>query len=78
MNSREVLRDMREYLGIGAFVTKTQLSKYLKTGRHELGGIEKYIDGISYMPDGRGKNYFASDVAKRIVELSVRGSGGKI
>lgn len=74
MNSREVLRDMREYLDIGAFVTKTQLSKYLKIGRHGNGEIDKYLDGISYMPDGRGKNYFASDVAKRIVELSVRGA----
>lgn len=74
MNSREVLRDMRDYLGIGAFVTKTRLSKYLKICRHENGEIDKYLDGISYVPDGRGKNYFAADVAKRIVELSVKGA----
>lgn len=72
MNSREILRDMREYLDIGAFVTKTQLSKYLKIGRHENGEIDKYLDGISYMPNGRGKNYFAADVAARIMELSVK------
>ena len=74
MNSKETLRDMREYLNIGAFVTKTQLARYLQIGRHEGGEIEKYLEGISYMPSGRGKNYFAADVAKRIVELSVRRS----
>lgn len=72
MNKSEVLRDMRDYLGIGAFVTKTQLARYLKTSRHANSDIAKFIEGISYMPDGRGKNYFAADIAGRIVELSVK------
>lgn len=76
MNSKEVLRDMREFLGIGGFVTKTQLAKYLKVGRHDGGEVEKYLEGISYKPTGRGKDYFAPDVAKRIVELSVKRTGG--
>lgn len=72
MNKSEVLRDMREYLGVGAFVTQTQLARYLRISRHKDSEIGKFTEGLSYMPDGRGKNYFAADVAGRIVELSVR------
>jgi len=76
LNRQEIVRDMRDCLGIKGFITKNQLAKYLQKDRHEKKEVENnisaYLDGLQYIPDGRGNKYFALDVASRILEMSVK------
>ncbi len=78
MNRQEIVRDMRDCLGIKGFITKNQLAKYLQKDRHDKKdedtehNISSYLEGLQYLPDGRGKKYFALDVAGRILEKSVK------
>lgn len=76
MNKQEIVRDMRDCLGIKGFITRNQLAKYLQKDRHNkkdtANDISSYLEGLNYIPDGRGNKYFALDVAGRILELSIK------
>lgn len=76
MNKQEIVRDMRDCLGIKGFITRNQLAKYLQKDRHNkkdaTNDISSYLEGLNYIPDGRGNKYFALDVAGRILELSIK------
>ena len=75
MNKMELTRDIREAVGGGGMITKNQLAKYLHISRSNnmSGDISQYLEGLSYIPDGRGRKYFIPDVAGKILERSVRG-----
>lgn len=76
MNRNEIVRDMRDCLGIKGFITRNQLARYLQKDRHTKkdaeNDITQFLEGLQYIPDGRGNKYFALDVAGRILELSIK------
>lgn len=76
MNKQEVARDIRECLGVAGFISKNQLSKYLKMDRGRSDDPDKdimaYLEGLRYIPSGRGPKYFVIDVAERILERSIK------
>lgn len=79
MNKQEIARDMRECLGVTGLISKNQLSKYLKMDRRSKDNkdenetdIMSYLEGLRFIPSGRGPKYFVVDVAGRILEMSVK------
>lgn len=75
MNKRELTQDIRDCIGGGGLITRTQLAKYLKKSRNINDGVDElkpYLEGLSYVPDGRGKKYFIADVAEKILINMVR------
>ena len=79
MNKQDIARDMRECLGVTGLISKNQLSKYLQMDRRTKSDkdeneidIMSYLNGLRYIPDGRGAKYFVLDVAGRILDMSVK------
>ena len=76
MNKQELIKDIRECIGGGGMITKNQLARYLQKTRNNRedpeSDIRQYIEGLPYIPDGRGKKYFLPDIAARILEKAVK------
>mgnify|MGYP004668019281 CR=1 FL=1 len=70
MNKTELVKDIRQVIGCGGTMSRGQLAKYLNKSRNRE--LEGYLDGLPYVPDGRGKRYYVVDVAARILENTVR------
>lgn len=51
-------------------MSRGQLARYLNKTRN--GELTEYLDGLPYIPDGRGKRYYVLDVAARILENTVQ------
>lgn len=49
----------------GAFVNVTEVAEFLKVHR---GTARQILAGLPYLENGKEKNYFARDVADRLVE----------
>ena len=49
----------------GAFVNVGEVSEYLGVDR---GTARGFLYGLTYLPNGKEKKYFAGDVAQRLME----------
>lgn len=70
MNKQEIVRDIRSCVGNKGVISKNQLSKYLGIDRHNKKLLE-YIEGLPYIPDGRGNKYYIQDIAGRIIDKTI-------
>lgn len=70
MNKAELAKDIRQVIGCSGTMSKGQLARYLNKTRN--GELTEYLDGLPYIPDGRGKRYYVLDVAARILENTVQ------
>lgn len=71
MNKQELIRDIRDVVGSG-MITKTQIARYLRKSRNNKDDLNSLVEGLSYMPDGRGNKYFIADVADRILDKTIK------
>lgn len=65
MDKETLVRDMKFYVGGGAFITPTQTAKYM---RLSLGRMPELLRDLEYYKTGRARQYFIPDVAARIIE----------
>ena len=72
MNKQELIRDIRSNVGGGGVITKTQIAGYLRKSRNDKEELNKLVEGLSYIPDGRGNKYFIVDVAGRILDRTIK------
>ena len=72
MNKQELIRDIRDIVGGGGVITKTQLARYLRKSRNDKEELNRIVAGLSYIPDGRGNKYFIADVAGRILDNTIK------
>lgn len=75
MNKRELTQDIRSVIGGKGLISKSQLARYLGKSRNtksEDDDLSRYLKGLQYIPDGRGKRYFVADVAERILANSIK------
>lgn len=75
MNKRELTKDIQSAIGGKGLISKNQLAKYLGKSRNtksENEDLGRFLKGLQYIPDGRGKKYFVADVAERILLNSVK------
>lgn len=63
MDKQTLVRDMKKEFG--SFPTISELARYMGKSRDN---IRILVDGLDYLPDGRAKKYFVSDVADRILQ----------
>ena len=63
MTKQDVKRSIEERYG--AFVNVGEVASYLGVDR---GTARAYLNGLTYLPNGREKKYFVGDVAQRITE----------
>ena len=73
MNRTELVKDIRQVTGCGGMISKSQLARYLGKSRNGSREVNAYLEGLSYIPDGRGNKYYVMDVAARLLDNTVRG-----
>lgn len=73
MRRIDLIRDLKEYTGSGV-ISRSKLCKYLQKSRSEKSemGVDRFLEGLDYIPDGRGRKYFIPDVADKIIENTVK------
>ncbi|MDF2656367.1 MAG: hypothetical protein K0R19_2841 [Bacillota bacterium] len=67
MDKQSLTRDMKAFVGGGAFITPTQTAKYM---RLSPGRMPEFLQGLEFIKTGKAKQYHILDVAGRIVEKS--------
>ena len=67
MDKQTLTRDMKTYVGGGAFITMTQTARYM---RLSVDRMPDMFQGLEFIKTGKAKQYFIPDVAGRIVERS--------
>lgn len=70
MKKIDIVKDIERYTGGAGFITRTALAKYMKMRKQ--GEIERLLENLDYIPDGRGKKYFIPDVAEKIMNERVK------
>lgn len=73
MRRIDLIRDLKEYTGSGV-ISRSKLCEYLQKSRSEKSemGVDRFLEGLDYIPDGRGRKYFIPDVADKIIENTVK------
>ena len=71
MKRIDLIRDLKEYTGSGV-ISKTKLCGYLQKSRNDNDMVDRFLEGLDYIPDGRGRKYFIPDVADRILENVIK------
>lgn len=66
MDKQALIKDIKAYVGGGAFITPTQTAKYM---RLSPGRMPDLLERLEYFKTGKAKQYFIPDVATRIIEL---------
>lgn len=67
MDKQTLTRDMKSFVGGGAFITPTQTAKYM---RLSPGRMPELLQDLEFVKTGKAKQYFIPDVAGRIFEKS--------
>ncbi|MEL7655887.1 MAG: hypothetical protein AAGU75_08265 [Bacillota bacterium] len=67
MDKQSLTRDMKTFVGGGAFITPTQTAKYM---RLSPGRMPELLQNLEFVKTGKAKQYFIPDVAGRIIEQS--------
>lgn len=70
MKKIDIVKDIERTTGGAGFITKTALAKYMR--KRKQGEIDELLDGLDFIPDGRGKKYFIPDVAEKIMSERVK------
>lgn len=65
MDKQTMVRDMKSYVGGGAFITSTQVARYMRLSTDRMPDMLKDLE---FLRTGRAKQYFIPDVAGRIME----------
>lgn len=65
MDKQALTKDIKAYVGGGAFITPTQTAKYM---RLSVSRMPDLLEGLEHIKTGRGKQYFIPDVVGRILE----------
>ena len=65
MDKQTLSRDMKTFVGGGAFITQTQTAKYM---RLSPGRMPDLLRGLEFFKTGKARQYFIPDVAGRIIE----------
>ena len=63
MTKQEIMRDIKQEFG--TFVTITDIARYMNSGRDAARDL---VAGLDYLDKGRSKQFFAGDVADRILK----------
>jgi hypothetical protein len=63
MDRQTLIRDMKTYVGGGAFITSTQVARYMRLSTDRMPEMLKELE---HYRTGRAKQYFIPDVASRI------------
>lgn len=63
MDRQTLIRDMKSYVGGGAFITSTQIARYVRVSTDRM---PEMLKGLEFYRTGRAKQYFIPDVASRI------------
>lgn len=67
MDKQTLIRDMKSFVGGGAFITPTQTAKYM---RLSPGRMPELLQSLDFIKTGKARQYFIPDVAGRIIENS--------
>lgn len=63
MTKQEIMRDIKN--DFGTFVTISDIARYMGSGRDTA---RELVAGLDYLNRGRAKQFFAGDVADRIIK----------
>ena len=64
MDKQTLVRDMKTFVGGGAFITPTQIAKYMRLSPSRM---PELLEALEYIKTGRGRQYFIPDVVARIL-----------
>lgn len=67
MDKQTLVRDMKSYVGGGAFITPTQTAKYMRLSPSRMRDL---LEALDHIKTGKARQYFIPDVAQRILERS--------
>lgn len=64
MTKRELVADMKSFVGGGGFITSSGIAKYIGVKSHH--SIDKYVNGLERI---NGRYYYIADVADSMLRL---------
>lgn len=70
MTKQDIVRDMKQFVGGGSFITQAGVRKYLCRSKAK---VRETLTGLDYESSGRDYKYFIPDVAQRIIDRRMPG-----
>ncbi len=65
MDKQTITRDMKTFVGGGAFITPTQIAKYMRLSPSRM---PELLRDLEHIKTKKARQYFIPDVAGRIME----------